>query len=472
MAGIGFSLERMAGESSLASVSGAYVHATFLVAGPWVLTALTIAGISAFAPAPHGVIQDFRTLLIYNFLFSILLASPIALPATRFASDEIYARRFESMQSALVVALLLFALVGCATIAPLYALCLSGPLALAAFQNFMLLGATWLVIPFLGTLRHYLSVSLAFIAAMAVTLTLLALQRAPDVAALLNIFSVGLAVALALLSARLAAAHGGAFRFEMRLLRPYVQFWELTAIGLVYSLSIWIDKIVMWIGAPGGIDRLSSGGFPTMPDYDSALFWAQLTAIPVMAIFFVSIEPHFYRLYRRFYQSFARKASLREANERMRSLSAYTLRSVFAMLAVGSVIAATAVLFSYAAIEHLTLLGSQAGMLRAGLIGVAFQTSAMLCMCLLLYFDLRRSALAITVASFLLNGGLTLAFLPLGSAYFGYGFMIAAMLTFLLAIGLLAKELPWLHFHAFVTTNASAKPSAKRIARRLAAARN
>jgi uncharacterized membrane protein len=132
MAGIGFSLERMAGESSLASVSGAYVHATFLVAGPWILTALTIAGISAFAPAPQGVIQDFRTLLIYNFLFSILLASPIALPATRFASDEIYARRFESMQSALVVALLLFALVGFGTIAPLYALGLSGPLALAA----------------------------------------------------------------------------------------------------------------------------------------------------------------------------------------------------------------------------------------------------------------------------------------------------------------------------------------------------
>ncbi|NDC57495.1 MAG: hypothetical protein EBZ50_01420, partial [Alphaproteobacteria bacterium] len=417
---------------------GAYVHATFLVAGPWILTALTIAGISAFAPAPQGVIQDFRTLLIYNFLFSILLASPIALPATRFASDEIYARRFESMQSALVVALLLFALVGFGTIAPLYALGLSGPLALAAFQNFMLLGATWLVIPFLGTLRHYLSVSLAFIAAMAVTLTLLALQRAPDVAALLNTFSVGLAVALALLSARLAAAHGGAFRFEMRLLKPYLQFWELTAIGLVYSLSIWIDKIVMWIGAPGGIDRLSSGGFPTMPDYDSALFWAA-----------------------------------RSPGRRPRCRRAWRhLRSVFAMLAAGSVIAATAVLFSYAAIENLALLGSQAGMLRAGLIGVAFQTSAMLCMCLLLYFDLRRYALAITVASFLLNGGLTLAFLPLGPAYFGYGFMIAAMLTFLLALALLAKELPWLHFHAFVTTNASAKPSAKRIAKRLADARN
>jgi uncharacterized membrane protein len=45
--------------------------------------------------------------------------------------------------------------------------------------------------------------------------------------------------------------------------------------------------------------------------------------------------------------------------------------------------------------------------------------------------------------------------LPAGPAFYGYGNMIASALTFLLAFGLVLREIRWLHFHAFITNNTS-----------------
>jgi uncharacterized membrane protein len=95
------------------------------------------------------------------------------------------------------------------------------------------------------------------------------------------------------------------------------------------------------------------------------------------------------------------------------------------------------------------------GILRNALFGMVFQTSATFCFILLLYLDLRRTALLITTTYLVFNGGLTMLFLPLGSAFFGYGNMLASIIAFSLAFTLLNRELSWLHFHAFITNNSS-----------------
>jgi polysaccharide biosynthesis protein PelG len=48
-----------------------------------------------------------------------------------------------------------------------------------------------------------------------------------------------------------------------------------------------------------------------------------------------------------------------------------------------------------------------------------------------------------------------LLILPFGQVYYGYGTMIAAATTFLLAFSILLRELRWLHYHAFITNNSS-----------------
>ncbi len=456
MAGIGFALERMARAGHLTGVSAAYLHSVFLTVGPWIFTALAMAGVSALvdhdnAPELHA----FRSLLIYNFMLSLVLSGPIALPLTRFVSDEIHARRVTAISTAFTLGLGIFAFLGLGLVAPIYAFAqgLSPQTKLAATCNFMLIGSCWILAPLLGAINDHKTVSIAFLAALAIAVGATLITRDRDVLTLLTNYNIALTMALALLASRFAQAYGTHFRFERRLLAPYFVYWELPAIGVAYNLGIWIDKIIMWFAAPAAVSH-AAGWFPTMPDYDSVMFWAQLTAIPLIAVFFVDIEPDFYRLYRRFYRCFDGKASLREARERMEKLGTFTLRSMVRLLALGAAIALTAILASYPAIEYLGLRASQAGMLRTALIGVVFQTGAMFCLCFLLYFDLRRHALAAAMCFLLLNGALTAAFLPLGQSFYGYGYMIAAIVAFVAALVLLTRQLPWLHYHAFVTNGA------------------
>ena len=456
MAGIGFALERLVRKGHLTGISAAYVHATFLTVGPWLFTALAMAGISALVGQTDTKdLWDFRSLLIYNFLFSLVLTGPIALPLTRFVSDELYARRTGAVASALTVGLALFALLGLLIVAPIYMLApdLSPQTRLAAHTNFMLVGACWVIAPMLSALNGYKTVSFAFLCAMTVAILTTAFTTERTTLALQMNYNVALAAALVLLASRFTRAYGTSFQFERRLFTPYIRYWELPAIGLAYNLGIWIDKIVMWFAAPAAAGAV--GWFPTLPDYDAVMFWAQLTAIPVIAVFFVDIEPDFYRLFRRFYFCFEERASLREAVERMEKLGAFTLRSIIRLLALGVAIALTSIIASYPAIEYLGLRPGQAGMLRVALIGVVFQTTGMFCLCFLLYFDLRRQALAIAALFVLLNGALTAAFLPLGTAFYGYGYFISTLITFIAGLSLIIRELPWLHYHAFVTNNAA-----------------
>jgi polysaccharide biosynthesis protein PelG len=96
---------------------------------------------------------------------------------------------------------------------------------------------------------------------------------------------------------------------------------------------------------------------------------------------------------------------------------------------------------------------SYMGIFRVSLCSMAFYTSAMFCFSFLLHLDLRRPALLIVLTFLVLNGTLTVALLPLGPDFYGYGNMISATVTLLLGFYLVLRELSWLHYHAFITNN-------------------
>jgi polysaccharide biosynthesis protein PelG len=128
---------------------------------------------------------------------------------------------------------------------------------------------------------------------------------------------------------------------------------------------------------------------------------------------------------------------------------------MFALFSGLVIVAGMMIMFSLVFMPELGLRPAYMGVLRVSLCSMAFYTSAMFCFTFLLHLDLRRPAL-LTVLSFLvLNAALTLAFLPLGPDFYGYGNMMAAAASLLVGFSLVLKELSWLHFHAFVTNNPS-----------------
>jgi polysaccharide biosynthesis protein PelG len=457
MAGIGFTLERMAHGRVLSGAVGSYIYAAFLVSGPWIFTVLGIAGVSQIAcPGPCMGVQAFRSVIIYNSAFALIVTSPIAFVATRFISDQIYLKRYQSVTFTFAASLALFAACATAIALPFYvfATTLTASEKLASCQNLMLIGAAWLLISFLGAMKQHRAVSAAFAFGTLLMVGATAAAGTPELFRLLTAFNLGLGLINATLVWRLVSEYGIRLVPDRGLWQTAICHWELPLIGLAHGVGLWIDKIIMWFAVPDEAVKVA-GALQTMPNYDTPMFWAQLAALPVLAVFFVHVETNFFRLCRRFYGRLDEHVSLRELEQAMSQLGRFVLRNIASLFLALIAIALLAILVSYVAVDPLGLRVNQLGILRAALIGMACHTSAMFCLIFLLYFDLKKQALAIATTFVVLNALLTVLVLPFGFPFFGYGNMEASAITMLVAFLLLVRELPWLHYHAFVTNNSS-----------------
>jgi uncharacterized membrane protein len=455
-------VERMTHQRALSGIAVAYLCAALLVAGPWIFTMIGIVGLSAVScAAPCEQLPLFRTIVIYNSMFSLVVTSPLAFFAGRHAGDELHGGRTAGIFGVLVVELAILCLATFLVAVPVYGLGtnLDGPTKLAAVQNALLVGVSWLLIPFVGALRAHEAILAAFGAGAGAMVALGWALADPSATALLTSFNVSFALTDAIMMACVVRRIGSAIHVNSGLLRQFCEKWDLSACGLAYALGIWADKAVMWYGTPwheapaGGLTM--TGMLRTMPSYDTAVFWAQLASIPVVAIAFVHVEPELQTLFGRLYGRIGGQASLRELTAAIQKLRICVISSIAAMFVALSIVATVSILLSFVFMSQLGLRPSYMSILRISLTAMVFHSSSMFCFVFLLYFDLRRKALLIVAIYAVLNILLTMAFLAVGQAFYGYGAMIAAAITFVVAFAVLLSELPWLHYHAFVTNNSS-----------------
>ena len=455
-------IERMTRQRALSGVALAYLCAALMVAGPWIFTMIGVAGLSAAScVAPCEQLPLFRTIVIYNSIFSLVVTSPLTFFAGRYAADKLHGGGTQGIFGLLAAELAVLCLATFVVAVPVYVLGtdLDGPAKLAAVQNALLIGASWLLIPFLGALRAHAAVLAAFGAGAAAMMGLGWVLVDPSVTALLTGFNASFALTDAVMMACVVRRIGCVIHLDPGLLRRLRAKWDLPACGLAYALGIWADKVVMWYGSPwheapaGGLTM--AGMLRTMPSYDTAVFWAQLASIPVVAIAFVHVEPELKMLFGRLYGRIGGQASLRELTAAIQQLRIYVISSVAAMFVALAIVATVSVLFSFVFMSQLGLRPGYMSILRISLTAMIFHWSAMFCFVFLLYFDLRRKALLIVAVYAVLNTLLTMAFLEVGPAFHGYGAMIAAAITFTVAFVVLLSELGWLHYHAFITNNSS-----------------
>lgn len=457
MSSINTTIEWMTRQRSMSTIVTAYVYAALLVAGPWIFTMLGIVGLSSTgcsAVCDERVL--FRSIVIYNSLFALVVTSPLAFFSGRYISDKLYVGQMQSAFFAFTVSLTLFCVIVLATVVPFYLLMatLGGPARFAAIQNAFLIGTSWLLIPFLGVIKAHRAMLIAFGSNAFLMIVLGFALSDPSATMLLGIFNASFAITDVILIGTLVWRFGTHIKSDWSLLTFPPEKWELPMAGLAYAVGIWADKVVMWYGAPsGGLE--AAGVLRTVPSYDTAMFWAQLASIPVIAVAFVHVETRLSRLFGRFYGRLDRQASLRELTGVMQDLRTCVISSVVMLFVALAIVATMAILISFVFMSELGLRPTYMSILRIALWAMAFHTSSMFCFIFLLYFDLRRPALLVTAIYAVLNPILTMLILPLGQAFYGYGSMIAAAACFLLAFTVLLRELPWLHYHAFITNNTS-----------------
>jgi uncharacterized membrane protein len=97
----------------------------------------------------------------------------------------------------------------------------------------------------------------------------------------------------------------------------------------------------------------------------------------------------------------------------------------------------------------------QLGMLRFGLMGVAFHILSLFCMILLSYFDNRRGVLTLQALFFVANFAFTLLSKSWGFAWYGWGYFAASLLVFVVSCQMVFYYILKLPYHTFISSNVS-----------------
>ncbi|TAE34180.1 MAG: hypothetical protein EAY65_03565 [Alphaproteobacteria bacterium] len=456
MAGIGFELKKLTNHDNLIGVMHAYLSAGFAAAGPWLFTALALGGITMLYAQNMSVeaLIEFRVVLVYNLAASLVLSAPVFMVVTRYIADAIIAKDVTNIPSAMLGCLVVLIAIQIPVAFFFYGYYFELPLAfrLSAIANLFLLTCVWLLGVFLMALKDFKSVNLAYGVGMLVAVFLAHWLRADyGATGMMNGFNVGIMIIVFTLSAKVFAEYpyfyGRPFSY-IAMFRPY---YQLAVGGVFYNLAIWIDKLIMWFAPQRTL--LEPSNLRYYSDYDSAMFLAYITIVPAMALFFFSVETHFFQFYRRFYDDILEHKSLsqiKKSGERLINSVLYHART---FLVLQGAIVFLCVMLAPQLMEAFSYNYRQIGIFRLGVLGGMFHVLALFGMIVLSYFDSRSRVMWLQCFFLVSNAVFTIITLYLGFSFYGYGYFLSSLLTFMLTMAVLFRFMGDLPYHAFVTHN-------------------
>jgi uncharacterized membrane protein len=450
MAGIGFRLQALIARGSYLEASTAYLSSVVISAGPWLSGAIALLVLSgtttsSLSAADHTLL--FAT-IISVFAASLLLAGGPQLLITRYLADRFY-------------------LNDRASIAPTCAgvLCLSVPVVLITLPFvlltnfdiryrllvgtlFLTLTMIWMVMVFLSAARAYLRIVLIFVLCYALGIgAALVLEPRYGLLGSLAGFTLGQVTCLSLLVMSIYAEFAPAHSISFAYLGYIAKYWDLVAIGVLYTMGIWIDNFLFWLSPQA---QVISGFYHLFPVYDSAKFIVYLSTVPAVALFMIHLETNFYRHYRKYYQLILNKGTLTDLEQAREGMLSAAHTGLWAILKVQGFIALFLCLIAPDLATLVGLAPQWVSLLRIETGAATGQFFVLTMMLLLLYIDQRRATLLVVGVFTLCNAMLTLGSFYLGSAFYGWGYLGATLIAAVLGWFILDSRLKRLEFLTFM----------------------
>jgi uncharacterized membrane protein len=354
MAGIGFVLERIVERRGIRGLARVAVVGVLVVAGPWLITSVTLGAVGAISAARGLDVNLFFAVIIYIFAGSLITTSGYHYRVTRITADLLYQKRYRAMQywfrRAATVSAGIGALLG---LGIALAGSLSATVAAATLVAAVSVSVSWIAMLMVSLLTRFRAIVGAYAAGgmFTVGLILLVSPQAATAEAVATVslfaFAGGTVVISSVLSVTIlrtltardellrnagarrraprapvsssaaesaAAPAESAARAEsgdasgntsdsgrkISVEEPLQAFATLPVrtlrrigrIGLFLTAIIWVDKIAFWIfyGYPVG-----GTGLVLLPTYDVLVFVSQLFLVPAMVFFVVRVETTTYR---------------------------------------------------------------------------------------------------------------------------------------------------------------------------------
>ncbi len=310
MAGIGFELRKVFAKGGLANVFSAALSGILIVAGPWILTIITIFVIrlyfTVFNIASQGL---FQAAIVYSFAFSLSLFSGLHYLFTRMIADLLWENK-QRQASSWLIYYAVFTALASAGIAAL--VMFSQPVGDVAHPLFFRLGSVflfvsinllWLVMLFISLLKQYVRIMLVYVAGMVASIGLVVWWgQLWGAAGAVSGFAAGhflIVVALATMSFLVYPPRRPKHRLK-KLKTYYQKYFLLVLSGLFFYCGQWTDKIFFWInrGTP-----VEGSFFRLFDQYDLPVYLAGLSIIPGLVYFVIFCETAFYRALNHFLHS-------------------------------------------------------------------------------------------------------------------------------------------------------------------------
>jgi uncharacterized membrane protein len=456
MADRSFALQCLTPKKTLSSNLQGYFHAAVGNLGPWLLTVIAL-GIVFFLTshvAEASVIAEFRHVMMYNFCFAAIFCVPIMVLTSRYLANCIYSSDLRMVPGLLGGALTVLYCV----LAPLAFVFYFGYTTLTwqqsalAVVNFLLISTTNLLLVFLPVVRNYGLVFLFFSIGFLLSFVgAFSLASTFYFSGLLTGLNLGFLFFIAVILARIFAEFPKNFIHPFRFLTYFHKYWDILLATVIYACGIWVDKWVMWLSP---LAERSPAGFLVNPSYDSPMFLAYLTVLPGMALFLMKQEGYFYEVYLRFYRSILNHNSFKTLDKDRTRLGLALADIGRELLLLQALVCLVFVTVAPRIFETLGLNLNGIGIFRFGVLGAAFHVFHLVVCIFLFYLDNKRGLLAIAVVFFLTNSLLTLSTVNFGVQFYGYGYLLSSIITFLVSVVILEKSIRNLLYNTFVMNNA------------------
>ncbi len=458
MAGIGFALRRMFKNDSFTKRGVAYIYSSFIAAGPWILSVISINLLLFFMEVIDVSLNERNLLsatIVYSFLFSQLLIAPFQLVVTRYLSDKLYMREYTYVRpSYLGFNQIIFFISLVISVAFYFNKPLPLYYKIMAIYLFVVISMIWVIMIYLSAVKNYKLIVKAYIIGAFTTFALMTLlireplhfEKFETASNFLFSYLVGISIILLIFLYNFLSTffYGNGYKFDF--LRYINKYYTLFFIGLFYTGGIWVDNIIMWYSE---LCISIEGTYIFAPFYDNAIFLSYLTIIPSLVLFLVFVETDFYTSYKEYFQKTNEASTFKKINAAYKNMRGVLRYNLFHSFEIQALITITFVLLAKPIFRALDLNYVIRNIFKITAIGSLFNILFFTIILVLLYFELRKRALLVATCFFVSNLTFSLYFRDKGIEYVGYGFAISSFISFCLSLILYRTFIKKVNFITF-----------------------
>ena len=312
MAGIGFELKKLMGKGNIVNLVAGTTYAVMVTIGPTILLAGTLMLMYVVLPYSTAAFADREFLsstILYVFIFSMIITSPLNSVLSRYVADKIYQEQITDIMPAINVGLALHMVL--AFLSSLYIVFREIEVGIDPFFTFlsywffMVINMSLYLMTYVSALKDYGKIGMAYflgiLAALVFSIVSVYVFHNAVSYSILGSMVLCFSIISTMLYANLKTYFKVSSKNYTEALKYFLRFKPLFITNFFYTFGLYVHNFVYW-NTPEHSAYIGNV-FWTAPDYDMATCLALFTNISTLVIFVVKAETSFFGSYQAYLET-------------------------------------------------------------------------------------------------------------------------------------------------------------------------